>query len=95
MMIILYKLKVKRNKVYLPRWLRGKKSACEVENTDSLPGLGRSSGEGSDNPFQYSCLGNPMDRGSLWAISHSVMKRVRHDLAINPPPQHTHTHIEE
>ena len=30
----------------------------------SIPGLGRSSGEGNGNPFQYSCLGNPMDRGA-------------------------------
>ena len=34
---------------------------------DSIPGLGRSPGEGNGNPLQYSCLGNPMDRGVGWA----------------------------
>ena len=34
-------------------------------DTGSIPGLGRSPGEGNGNPFQYSCLGNPMDRGVL------------------------------
>ena len=33
----------------------------------SIPGLGRSPGRGNDNMFQYSCLGNPMDRGAWWA----------------------------
>ena len=40
--------------------------------TGSIPGSGRSPGEGNDNPFQYSCLGNPMDRGS-WRV-HRVEK---------------------
>ena len=34
----------------------------------SIPGLGRSPGEGHGNPLQYSCLENPMDRGAWWAI---------------------------
>ena len=38
------------------------------------PGLGRSPGEGIDNPLQYSCLENPMDRGTWWAIAHAVTK---------------------
>ena len=42
----------------------GKESACNVEDWGSIPGLGRSSGEGNGNPLQYSCLGNPMDRGA-------------------------------
>ena len=33
-------------------------------DTGLIPGVGGSSGEGNDNPFQYSCLGNPMDRGA-------------------------------
>ena len=37
-------------------------------------GLGRSPGEGNDNPLQYSCLGNPMDRGACQAIVHGVAK---------------------
>ena len=39
-----------------------------------LPGLGRSPGEGSGNLLQYSCLGNPMDRGVWWATVHGVAK---------------------
>ena len=37
-------------------------------------GLGRFSGEGNGNPFQYSYLGNPMDRRTLWATVHGVTK---------------------
>ena len=51
----------------------------------SIPGLGRSPGEGNGNPFQYSSLGNPMDRGAWWATVHQVA-RVRHNLATQPPP---------
>ena len=40
----------------------------------SISGLGRSPGEGSGNPFQYSCLGNPMDRGAWRATVHGVTK---------------------
>ena len=39
-----------------------------------IPGLGRSPGEGNVNPLQYSCLGNLMDRGALWATVHGVAK---------------------
>ena len=35
-------------------------------DTDLIPGLGRSPGEGNDNPLQYSCLRSPMDRGAWW-----------------------------
>ena len=38
----------------------------------SVPGSGRSPGVGNGNPLQYSCLGNPMDRGAWWAIAHEV-----------------------
>ena len=40
----------------------------------SIPGLGRSPGEGNGNPLQYSCLENPMDRGAWQAIIHRVTK---------------------
>ena len=43
-------------------------------NTGLIPGLGRSPGEGIGNLLQYSCLGNSMDRGAWWAISHGVAK---------------------
>ena len=36
--------------------------------TGLIPGIGRSPGEGNDNPLQYSCLGNLMDRGAWWAV---------------------------
>ena len=45
-----------------------------------IPGSGRSPREGNGNPFQYYCLGNPMNRGAWWAIVHGVI-RVRCDLA--------------
>ena len=51
--------------VSFPGWLSGKESAC---NVGSVPGSGRSPGEGNDNSLQHSCLGNPMDRGAWWAI---------------------------
>ena len=50
-----------------------------------IPGLGRSSGEGNGNPVQYSCLGNPKDRGDWQATVHGV-SRVRHNLMTKPPP---------
>ena len=42
-------------------------------------------GEGNGDPLQYSCLGNPMDRGAWRAAVHGVA-RVRHNLATKPPP---------
>ena len=51
----------------------------------SIPGSGRSPGEGNGNPLQYSCLENPMDRGAWWATVQGV-SRVGHDLATKPPP---------
>ena len=41
---------------------------------DLTPRPGRSHGEGNDNPLQYSCLKNPMDRGAWWARVHGVTK---------------------
>ena len=52
----------------------GKESACNVGDLGSIPGLGRSSGEGNGNPLQYSCLKNPMDRGAWQATAHGVTK---------------------
>jgi len=56
-----------------------KESACNTGDPSLIPGLGRSPGEGSGSPLQYSCLGNPMDRGIWWATVHGVV-RVQHDL---------------
>ena len=58
----------------LPRWLSGKEFACSAGDPGSIPRSGRSPEEGNGNPFQYSCLVNPMDRGAWWAIVHSVTK---------------------
>ena len=51
-----------------------KVSACNAGDLGSIPGLGRSPGEGNGNPLQYSCLENPMDRGAWWATVHGVAK---------------------
>ena len=59
----------------LPWWLRGKDSACKAEDAgdpSSIPNSGRSPGGGHDNPFQYSCLENPMDRGAWRATVQMI-----------------------
>ena len=43
-------------------------------DSGSIPGLGRSPGEGNGNPLQYSCLGSPMDKGAWQATVHGVAK---------------------
>ena len=58
----------------------GKASACNAGDLGSIPGLGRSPGEGNGNPLQYSCLENSMDRGAQQATVHQVT-RVRHNSA--------------
>ena len=50
----------------------GKESVCNVEDPGSIPGSGRSSGEGNGYPFQYSCLEKPTDRGAWWATVYGV-----------------------
>ena len=61
-----------------------KESTCNAGEPGSIPGPGRSSGEGNGNPLQYSYLENPMDRGASSATVHGVL-RVRHDIATKPP----------
>ena len=56
-----------------------KKTPTNVRHTSSIPGSGRSPGEGDGNSLQYSCLGNPMDRGAWRATVHGVT-RVGHNL---------------
>ena len=63
----------------LPQWLRGKESACNAGNLGSIPDLERFPGGGHGNPLQYSCLENPMDRGTWQAIQSIVSHRVGHD----------------
>ena len=63
---------------YFPHNASGKEPACQYRrlsrDSGSIPGSGRSPGEGNGNPLQYSCLENPMDRGSWWAAIHRVIK---------------------
>ena len=49
-------------------------NAGDINDYDSIPGLGRSSGEGHGNPLQYSCQENSMDRGAWRAMVHGVTK---------------------
>ena len=51
-----------------------KESAYNAGDLGSIPGLGRSPGEGNGNSLQYSCLENPMDRGAWWATVDRVVK---------------------
>ena len=51
-----------------------KESACNAGDLDSIPGLGRSPGEGNGHPLKHSCLENPMDRGAWQAIVHGIAK---------------------
>ena len=52
----------------------GKESAYDAGDQGSIPGSGRSSGEGFGNPLQYSCLENSMDREAWWAIVRGIAK---------------------
>ena len=57
-----------------PGGSEGKASACNAGDLGSIPGLGRSPGEGNGNPLQYSCLENSTDGGAWWATVHGVAK---------------------
>ena len=63
----------------------GKELCLHAGDLGSIPGLGRSPGEGHGKPLQYSCLENPTDRGVWRATVHGVA-RVRHGLVTKPPP---------
>ena len=61
----------------LSRWHSGKVSTRQCRRCRRMgliPGLGRSPSVGSGNSLQYSCLGNPMDRGAWWATVHGFTK---------------------
>ena len=62
----------------------GKESTCNARDPGSIPRSGRSPGKGNDNPLEYSCLENPMDRGAWQATVHEVA-RVVHDVATKSP----------
>ena len=65
-----------RNKQYcilgFPGGSDSEEAACSAGDMRSIPGSGISPGEGNDNPLQYSCLENPMDREAWWATVHGV-----------------------
>ena len=60
--------------VWDPQRFSGKEPACSVEDQGLIPASGRSPGEGNGNPLQYSCLGNPTDRGAWWTTVQRVAK---------------------
>ena len=67
----------KRNSVPIDRLLSGsdsKESACNAGDWGSIPGLGKSPGEGNGYLLHYSCLENLMDREAWWTIVHGVKK---------------------
>ena len=59
----LLKNRLTKKELGFPGGSDSKESACNAGDSGSNPGLGRSPGEGKGYPFQYSCLGNPIDRG--------------------------------
>ena len=75
--------------LHTTRWISGKESVCRCRrhrSTGAIPGSGRSPGEGTGNPLEYSCLENPMDRGAWQATVQGVTKS-RAQLST-----HAHTH---
>ena len=70
----LYVLGCTSEKWGFPGGSDGKESTCSARDLGSIPGSGRSLGGGNGNPYQYSCLENPIDRGPLWATAHGVAK---------------------
>ena len=75
----------------LPGGSDGKESACNVGDLGSIPGLGRSPGEGNGNPLQYSCLENSVDRGAWslvgynpWVAKLNTTERLTHTCALSP-----------
>ena len=72
--LIIKNLKLPLSSFGIPAWLSGKESACQAGYVGLIPGLGISHEKGNDNPLQYSCLENPMDRGTWQATVHGVTK---------------------
>ena len=65
-----------------------KELTCNAGDPGLIPMSGKSPGEGKGNPFEYSCLGNPMDSGTWQAAVHGVA-RVGHELVTKPQPPST------
>ena len=68
-----------------------KESTCKAKDLGLIPGWRRSSGEGNGYPLQYSCLGNPMDRGAWQATEQWGLKRVGHNLATKQQQQYMYS----
>ena len=77
---------------WFPRWLSDKYPPTNARDSGSIPGLGRSPGEGNGNPLQYSCLDNPMDRGA-WGLQPMGSQRVGCDWAHTCTHAHTHVRV--
>ena len=61
----------------LPNWYSNKEYICQCKTHKRYrfdPWAGRSPGVENDNPLQYSCMENPMERGDWWAIVHGITK---------------------
>ena len=66
-----------QNEMGIPGGSVVKNPPVNTEDMGSIPGLGRSTGEGNDNSFRYSCLENSMERGAWWTIDYRVeMSRI-------------------
>ena len=76
----------------LPRWLRVKASACNAEDPGLVPGSGRSPGEGTGNPFQYSCLENSVGYNPQGRKESDMTERLHFHFHIYIYT-HTHTHL--
>ena len=70
----------------LPGGSDSRESASNAGDPGSIPGLGKSPGEGNGNPLQYFAW-EILCRGAWWATIHEVAKRVRHDLAAKQQQQ--------
>ena len=70
----------------------GEEPASNTGDPGSIPGLGRSSGDGDGHPLQYS-RENPTDRGAWWSIQFMGSQRVRHDWATHTANNFTHIYI--
>ena len=64
-------------------------NAGDVKDMDSIPGSGRSPGEGNGSPPQYSCLENPVDRGAWSATVHGVAKSQTRLKQLNTQSSHS------
>ena len=68
-----------------------KETTCQTRDVGSIPRLGRSPGEGNGNPLQYSCLENPMDRGSWQTLQSMELQRIGYNL-VTKQQQHMAFH---